>query len=70
MGAVIAGLGLVKPVIVSPSMSGSFSLPYLFTEPLATIQERISGFVPVAPVHTSDFDVKKYEQLKVFTRRV
>lgn len=34
-----------KPVVVSPSMSGRFSLPLLTSEP-----ERLSGFVAVAPV--------------------
>lgn len=42
---VIAAAGLVRPVIVSPSMSGGFSLPFLTEHP-----EQASGFVAVAPV--------------------
>ena len=43
-----------KPVIISPSMSGSFSLPYLFTDPSLSTQ-RATAYIPVAPVGTSQF---------------
>lgn len=38
-------LKVEKPVVVSPSMSGRFSLPFVTEEP-----QRVSGFVAVAPV--------------------
>jgi pimeloyl-ACP methyl ester carboxylesterase len=41
----LPALHLEQPVIVSPSMSGSFSFPFLLAHP-----ERVAGFVPVAPV--------------------
>lgn len=37
-------LSLEKAAVVSPSMSGGFSLPLL-----ATASERVSGYIPVAP---------------------
>lgn len=43
-----------RPVIISPSMSGSFSLPYLFTDPSASSQ-RATAYIPVAPVGTGQF---------------
>ncbi len=43
--AAIEALGLTKPVLVSPSMSGRFALPMVTTHP-----ERLAGFVAVAPV--------------------
>ena len=52
-------LKLHNPVIVSPSMSGKFSLPFLVEYP-----EKVKGFVPVAPVGTGKF-VDKYPSIKV-----
>eukprot|EP01104_Vermistella_antarctica_P009838 TRINITY_DN2579_c0_g1_i1.p1 TRINITY_DN2579_c0_g1~~TRINITY_DN2579_c0_g1_i1.p1 ORF type:complete len:206 (-),score=30.89 TRINITY_DN2579_c0_g1_i1:447-1064(-) len=40
-------------VIISPSMSGGFSLPYLTMEP--TEPSHVVGFVPVAPVGVARF---------------
>lgn len=42
--ALLEALGLRQALIVSPSMSGCFSLPFLARHP-----ERVAGFVPVAP---------------------
>lgn len=44
--------GPEQVVVVSPSMSGRFSLPYL-TE---RAEDRLAGFVPVAPVGADDLD--------------
>ncbi|XP_055877373.1 putative protein-lysine deacylase ABHD14B isoform X2 [Biomphalaria glabrata] len=52
--ALISTLGLHRPVIISPSMSGEFSLPYLFEDP-STSTDRAIGYVPVAPVLTSKY---------------
>ena len=37
-------------VIISPSMSGRFSLPFLISHP-----EKVKGYVPVAPVMTENY---------------
>ena len=46
----LPALGIERALIVSPSMSGRFSLPFLQAHP-----ERFSGFVPVAPVGAARF---------------
>jgi LmbE family N-acetylglucosaminyl deacetylase/dienelactone hydrolase len=43
-------LGIDRPVVVSPSMSGRFSLPLVTGSP-----EKVSGFVAVAPVAITDY---------------
>src|SRR3954469_2583588 len=45
LGKLIDVLEVEKPVIVSPSMSGQFALPFAIEEPA-----RVGGFVAVAPV--------------------
>jgi len=52
----------VKPVVVSPSMSGSFSLPLLERNP-----DLVCGFIPVAPVGTGNYPKSFYESLQVPT---
>ena len=65
LGAVIDALSPdVPPVLVSPSMSGSFVVPFLADTPekvderspfnmFVNISHQVSGWVPVAPVSTS-----------------
>lgn len=47
LGELIPLLGLTRPVVVSPSMSGRFSYPLLRQHP-----ETVGGFVPIAPAAT------------------
>lgn len=49
-----------SPVVVSPSMSGSFSLPYLFSDG-APATRHAQGLVAIAPIHADHFD-KNYKQ--------
>lgn len=45
VGGVMDSLGMDRAILVSPSMSGEYSLPFLHHHP-----ERLIGFVAVAPV--------------------
>ncbi len=51
-----------RPVIVSPSMSGQYSVDLLFARP-----DRFCGFVPVAPTAVSKHSEDKYESVGVPT---
>ncbi len=44
-------LNLIQPVLVSPSMSGGYSLPLVAQQP-----EKLKGFVPVAPVSIPTYE--------------
>ncbi|XP_056381090.1 protein ABHD14A [Hyla sarda] len=59
---IMEALGTRQPVIISPSMSGLFSLPLLLQHP-----DRLRGFVPVAPVGTKSFKPQQYQQIQVPT---
>ncbi len=43
-------LDIGKPVVVSPSMSGSFSFPLILERP-----DLVSGYVPIAPVRAPEY---------------
>lgn len=51
MSSIIQTLDLKNVVIISPSMSGSYSIDFLLTH-----HKSISGFVPVSPVNTYVLD--------------
>lgn len=59
--AVITSFKVDKPILVSPSMSGSFSIPLIVKYP-----QELGGYVPVAPVGTGDI-VATASQIKVPT---
>lgn len=56
----IVNLGLQRPVLVSPSMSGSYSLPFIMD-----YQDMISAYIPVAPVGTNVYTPEQYQSIKV-----
>lgn len=55
----IQELEMWEPVIISPSMSGRYSLPFLVTHP-----DMVKGYVPIAPVMTGDY-AKSFPLIKV-----
>ncbi|XP_068109119.1 protein ABHD14A-like [Hyperolius riggenbachi] len=58
----IESLGTRQLVLISPSMSGLFTLPILLQNP-----NRLRGFVPIAPVGTKGFKPQQYKQIQVPT---
>ena len=50
----------VRVIIVSPSMSGSYSLPFLMAQP-----DKFVGYVPVAPVGTEKYKAEQYSKIQV-----
>lgn len=61
----IEELKLTRPVIVSASMSGRFSLPYIMEPDPTTCQDRVRAFVPLAPVYTEKFTHSEYHRCEV-----
>ena len=55
LAPLIEKLGLDRPIIVSPSMSGGYSLPYIIGREPEKGLSKCRGFVPVAPVATGNF---------------
>ena len=58
---VMEKLKIQRPVIVSPSMSGSYSLPFIFQ---GVEGRNLRGFVPVAPVGTGSYTKEDYQSIR------
>ncbi|XP_010136573.1 PREDICTED: alpha/beta hydrolase domain-containing protein 14A-like, partial [Buceros rhinoceros silvestris] len=59
---ILRQLGLRRPVLVSPSMSGRFALPFLLAR-----GDQLAGFVPIAPVGTKDYAAEQYRRVQTPT---
>jgi abhydrolase domain-containing protein 14 len=62
----IRALRLSNFVIISPSMSGRFAVPFIIQS--NSKLQSLRGFVPIAPVGTKSFDKNDYKQITVSTR--
>ncbi|XP_046881221.1 protein ABHD14B [Hypomesus transpacificus] len=56
---VFEALDLEPSVVISPSLSGSYSLPFLFQNPAL-----VRGYVPVAPICTDEFTAEQYSGIQ------
>ncbi|XP_029649216.1 protein ABHD14B isoform X1 [Octopus sinensis] len=63
---VIDLLDMNNPVIISPSMSGMYSLPFLMDSAGKRLKSSI-GYVPIAPVFTEKYTKMEYSKLKIPT---
>lgn len=61
--ALLKVINFTKPVIISPSMSGTFSLPFLLRD-ADNVDKKVSGYIPVAPVIPKD-NRERIKDLKV-----
>ncbi|KFQ82095.1 Alpha/beta hydrolase domain-containing protein 14B, partial [Phoenicopterus ruber ruber] len=60
--AVSEALCLGPAVVISPSLSGMYSLPFLFQH-----NHLLKAYVPVAPICTEKFTAEQYTQIKTPT---
>uniref|UniRef100_A0A8D0L0Q4 Abhydrolase domain containing 14A n=1 Tax=Sphenodon punctatus TaxID=8508 RepID=A0A8D0L0Q4_SPHPU len=59
---VLKELALQKPVLVSSSMSGRYSIPFLLKYWI-----QLKGFVPIAPVGTKEYTTQQYQEVQTPT---
>jgi pimeloyl-ACP methyl ester carboxylesterase len=63
LARLIRVLGLTNFVLVSPSMSGRFALPYAIQSNMK--ETLLRGFVPIAPVGAHNYDIADYKHFNV-----
>lgn len=54
------GLNTGPVVVISPSLSGMYSLPFLFQH-----SEQLKAYIPVAPICTDKFQAEQYKAIQV-----
>ena len=63
LGQLIKKLKLERPVVVAPSMSGSYALPFVMNEKY----KEVRGFVPIAPAAVAKYTDEDLKGLKLPT---
>lgn len=56
---------LGRPVIVSPSMSGSYAIPFMMQPEPSSCHERMRAYVPLAPVSTELYKDSEYHRCEI-----
>ena len=56
---------VTKAIIVTPSMSGSYSIPYMMTPSPSTCTDRLRGIITIAPTKTELFEHAQYFQCQL-----
>ncbi|KAG9471475.1 putative protein-lysine deacylase ABHD14B [Eleutherodactylus coqui] len=56
---VLDSLNMVPAAIISPSLSGMYSLPFILNNP-----QNVAAYVPVAPICTDKFTVQDYSRVQ------
>lgn len=54
-----------RPVIVAPSMSGSYSIPFIMEPHPESCQDRVRGFVPIGVVYSNQYKDAQYHRCEV-----
>lgn len=62
---VMEGFNMKNVVLISPSMSGMYAIPYMFSHHLNNRKNRLIGWVPVAPGGVTSHTQMEYENLKI-----
>lgn len=60
LAAVVDALELGSSVVISPSLSGMYALPFLVAP-----ESQLRGYVPVAPICTDKINAADYARVKV-----
>lgn len=58
-------LKVERPLLISASMSGSYVLPYMMLPDPQSCSDRVSAFLPLAPVATLKFTHSQYHRCEV-----
>jgi len=64
--ALFKALAVERPLLISASMSGRYVLPYMMLPDSASCSDRVSAFIPLAPVSTPRFTHAQYHHCEVW----
>jgi len=65
LATLFKALNVKQPLLISASMSGQYVLPYMMLPEPESCGQRVSAFIPLAPVSTSRFTHAQYHHCEV-----